>query len=166
MEQIVDLPTLIELKHLEVSGFRSTILDWFENGGRIYNPDELEAWQEIHGKWECDENSQWIRHCIHENKGEEYDCTPLRPEPKRVDYLPHDRTPRLLSEVLALICKVDQIDRIPQRMLDDLGTPPSDEQSGDPDSSKDTETARNSLPQASHDLDTPAIPKEINSESQ
>lgn len=94
MEQIVDVTSLIESKQLQISGFGPAIMDWYENGGRSYTPEELEAWETVHDEWKHVKGGQWVRHCIHgHEKGEECDCKPLPPEPKQVDYLPHNRTP-------------------------------------------------------------------------
>ncbi|CZR52351.1 uncharacterized protein PAC_02228 [Phialocephala subalpina] len=182
MEQIFDLATLLQPKHLLIKGgatwvslwadalqlskFHSAVEDWFENGGRSYAPEEIEAWEKVYGEWKSGESSQWIRHCIHTHEGETCDCKPLSPEPKKSDYFPHESIPRSLSEVLASIREADQIDSIPQSLLDDLGAPSSDEEGGDLSSNKGKEVALRSLPNIVGNPEVLATPKDIKRESQ
>jgi hypothetical protein len=169
IEQIFDLVPLIQPKYLMMKGgatlvgmFRNAlqierlhpaIEDWFDNGGRSYSVEELARWDKIFEEWESKSSSYTIRHQIHEGKGQlECNCEPVPEEPKKSDYFPQDRTPRLLSEVLASIRKVDQIDNIPQSILDELAAPSSDEENENSDSSNDKKPASDSAKKISEDV--------------
>lgn len=180
MEQVFDLAAFIQPKHLMMKGgatwvgifgnnlrieqFHPAIEDWFNNGGRSYGLDELAEWDTVYGEWKDKSNTQLIKHQLHKIRGElECNCEPVPEEPKKSDYFPQDRTPRLLSEVLASVCKVDQIDHIPQRLLDELAAPSSDEDNDDVDSSNGKKNAGDSPKNTSEDISPAVVRNDVNS---
>jgi hypothetical protein len=55
---------------------------------------------------------------MHQIRGEvECTCGPKPEEPNKSIYFAKDRTPRLLSEVLTSVAKVQQIDHLPEELL-------------------------------------------------
>ena len=101
------------------------------------------------------ESNDWeTKHQLHKMRGElECNCGSVAENQiKATDYFPQDRTSRLPSEVLASICKMAQIDRIPQSLLEELAALSSDEDNGDIGSSKRKENAGDSPHQASRDI--------------
>ncbi|KAH8749426.1 hypothetical protein BGZ57DRAFT_710906, partial [Hyaloscypha finlandica] len=82
--------------------------DRFENAGSSFDLGEYKDHKEAHKNWETLTLFRFTGHFKHSQDGDtECSCCP---EPERPTYLTKTRTPRLLSEVLASIAEVEQID--------------------------------------------------------
>ncbi|KAF8858362.1 hypothetical protein BDZ45DRAFT_397190 [Acephala macrosclerotiorum] len=123
MEQLFDLSTLIEPTHLPMKGgaylTRSDhalvrLHPAIENGGRSDVVDGL-AREMVHGNWEDQPDTRFRNYEFHEVHGK-LECEPEESNRKDSIHNWQNRAPRLLSEVLASICKVPHINGIPQEL--------------------------------------------------
>jgi hypothetical protein len=141
VEQILDLRTLLESKQLQHDGgfkFVRTISgiapsyesvhiaidDWFENAGTSFDLQEYNEHEKAYNEWGILALIRMTDHLRHVEDGDN-NCS-CDPEPERPIYSTKERIPRLLSEVLASITKVEQIDNIPKWWLDYLFLPEYD----------------------------------------
>jgi hypothetical protein len=104
--------------------FPTIIEEWFENKGSVFTIDEYKAYKKACETRERERSSRWITHCIKNRKDEKHEeqcsCAWEMPEINKSDYFPEERTPRLLSQVLASLAKVSQIDRLTEKLLTHL----------------------------------------------
>jgi hypothetical protein len=80
------------------------IEDWFANNGRSFDVEEYGRWDKAYNDWERESST-----CT---------CEPIPEKLAKSDYFSAERTPRLLSEALASVAKMRQIDRLPKAFLD------------------------------------------------
>ncbi|KAG9228631.1 hypothetical protein BJ875DRAFT_388989, partial [Amylocarpus encephaloides] len=75
----------------------------------IFDIEEYSHWSKAHAGWERENYNREVKHQL---RCSDRECTcDARPErPQEADYFPPDRTPQLLSEVLASVAGVYQID--------------------------------------------------------
>ena len=98
------------------------ITDWFDNSGSVFDINAYVPFEEAYNKWKNFHSAFLSEHLMHAEYAE---CT-CGPEPAKPMYdLNAERKPRLLSEVLASVVKVDQIDSIPVQRLEYLKGPGS-----------------------------------------
>ncbi|KAE9365414.1 hypothetical protein N431DRAFT_496510 [Stipitochalara longipes BDJ] len=138
VEQILDLSALLAPKQLQHdwgmklrSGLFGVITcyypvhmaidDWFENAGLSFDLDVYTDHKEAYRRWEMLTQFRAMDHVRHIQDGNN-ECS-CDPEPERPIYSTKERTPRLLSEVLASIEEVEQIDDIPKEWLEILAEP-------------------------------------------
>ena len=104
--------------------FPTIIEEWFDNKGSVFTIDEYKAYKKACETREGERSGRWITHCkkIREDAKHEEQCSCAweMPEISKSDYFPEERTPRLLSQVLASLAKVSQIDRLNEKLLTDL----------------------------------------------
>ncbi|KAN0120277.1 hypothetical protein V8E51_002485 [Hyaloscypha variabilis] len=104
--------------------FPTIVEEWFENKGSVFTIDEYKAYKEACKTREQERSSRWIEHCMKKRKDEKHEeqcsCAWEMPEIDKSDYFPEERTPRLLSQVLASLAKVSQIDRLNEKLVADL----------------------------------------------
>jgi hypothetical protein len=104
--------------------FPTIIEEWFENKGSVFTIDEYKAYKRACETREGEFSTRWITHCIKNGEDEKHEeqcsCAWEMPEVNKSDYFPEERTPRLLSQVLASVAKVSQIDRLTEKLLTDL----------------------------------------------
>lgn len=104
--------------------FPTIVEEWFENKGSVFTIDEYKAYKEACKTREKERSSRWIQHSIKKRKDEKHEeqcsCAWEIPEINKSDYFPEERTPRLLSQVLASLAKVSQIDRLNEKLVTDL----------------------------------------------
>ena len=104
--------------------FPTILEEWFENKGSVFTIDEYKAYKEACETRERERSSRWIEHCKKKRKDEKHEeqcsCAWEMPEINKSDYFPEERTPRLLSQVLASLAKVSQIDRLNEKLVADL----------------------------------------------
>jgi hypothetical protein len=104
--------------------FPTIVEEWFENKGSVFTIDEYKAYKEACETREGEWSSRWIEHCIKKGEDEKHEeqcsCAWEMPEINKSDYFPEERTPRLLSQVLASLAKVSQIDRLNEKLVTDL----------------------------------------------
>jgi hypothetical protein len=92
--------------------------DWFENAGSSFDLGEYKDHKEAHKNWETLTLFRFTGHFKHPQDGDtECSCCP---EPERPTYSTKTRTPCLLSEILASIAEVEQLDGIPKDWQDFL----------------------------------------------
>lgn len=104
--------------------FPTIIEEWFENKGSVFTIDEYKAYKKACETREGERSRRWITHCKKKREDEKHEeqcsCAWDMPEIDKSDYFPEERTPRLLSQVLASVAKVSQIDRLTEKFLTDL----------------------------------------------
>jgi hypothetical protein len=104
--------------------FPTIIDEWFENKGSVFTIDEYKAYKKACETREGERSSRWITHCIKNGEDEKHEeqcsCAWEIPEINKSDYFLEERTPRLLSQVLASLAKVLQIDRLTEKLLTNL----------------------------------------------
>lgn len=137
MEQIFDLRSLIEPDQIKMEGgvslvgifgdtlriqrFHKVVEDWFEHNGCSYSVDEYKRYDKAYDDWKRELSTQeTTRQLKHIGREVECNCGPTPEKPKESDYFAQERTPRLLTEVLAPLAKVKQIDRLPRKLLHQL----------------------------------------------
>jgi hypothetical protein len=132
VEQICDVRTLLESKELGHEGrfpYKSdgfgvalkdrfmhvAIEDWFDSNGASSDLEDYAAHREAHDSWKIMYGTYLERHLVH---GRSVEAGRLYgPEPEKSVYSTTHREPRLLSDVLAAVAKVKQIDGMPRRWL-------------------------------------------------
>jgi hypothetical protein len=104
--------------------FPTLVEEWFDNKGSVFTIDEYKAYKEACEIRERERSTRYITHCQKVRNDKEHEaqcsCDWDIPEINKSDYFPEERTPRLLSQVLASLAKVSQIDRLTEELLDDL----------------------------------------------
>ncbi|RDL38790.1 uncharacterized protein BP5553_03130 [Venustampulla echinocandica] len=104
--------------------FPTIVEEWFENKGSVYTINEYKAYKKACETREGEWSNRWSEHCIKTSEDEKHEeqcsCAWEMPEINKSDYFPEERTPRLLSQVLASLAKVSQIDRLTENLLTDL----------------------------------------------
>ena len=101
--------------------FPTIVEEWFENKGSIFTIDEYKAYKKACETREREESNRWFTHCKKNGEDEKHEeqcsCAWEMPEINKSDYFPEERTPRLLSQVLASLAKVSQIDGLTEKLL-------------------------------------------------
>lgn len=101
--------------------FLTIIEEWFENKGSVFTIDEYKAYNDACESRERERGHRWFEHDIKNREDEKHEeqcsCAWEMPEINKSDYFPEEPTPRLLSQVLASIAKVSQIDRLTEQLL-------------------------------------------------
>ena len=101
--------------------FPTIVEEWFENRGSVFTIDEYKAYKKACETREREENNRWFTHSKKMDEDEKHEeqcsCAWEMPEVNKSDYFPEERTPRLLSQVLASLAKVSQIDRLTENLL-------------------------------------------------
>jgi hypothetical protein len=93
--------------------FHIAIKDWFDSNRAQSALEEYEAHKEAHDSWKMLYDTYLRRHIFYKVVGEaECSCGPA---PAKPVYSTKQREPRLLSDVLAAVSKVKQIDGLPRR---------------------------------------------------
>ena len=104
--------------------FPTVVEEWFENRGSVFTIDEYRAYKNAYETREGERSRRWITHCIKNGEDKEHEeqcsCAWEMPEINKSDYFPEERTPRLLSQVLASLAKVSQIDGLNEKLLTNL----------------------------------------------
>jgi hypothetical protein len=96
--------------------FHPMVEDWFTYAGCVFDIKEYSRWSKAYAGWERkDSNREW-KHQLRCRDGE-CSCDAKLERPQEADYFSLDRTPRLLSEVLASVAGVYQIDLLPESFL-------------------------------------------------
>jgi hypothetical protein len=130
MEQIFpDLSALIERGVLQMEGgvtqlssvcwqisrFHNAIEDWFRYKGRTFEVNMYDRFQRAHAEWEREASTVEINHQFESHEGSSQDCKKcgeVPDEPLRKDYFPEEPRSSLLSEVLASVIGVGNLDRV------------------------------------------------------
>ncbi|KFX96303.1 hypothetical protein O988_05384 [Pseudogymnoascus sp. VKM F-3808] len=126
LEHILSPQSLLEPKHIVMEGgttvcntqeplvlrttrFHPMVEDWFSYSGCTFIIKEYSHWNKAYAGWERENYNREVKHQL---RCSDQECTcDSRPErPQEADYFPPDRTPRLLSEVLASVAGVYQLD--------------------------------------------------------
>ena len=135
MEHILDLTALLEPNQIKMeggtstysilgmavsrmSGFHLMIEDWFTNSGRSFDVEEYDQWDKAYDNWVWESSIREMNHQLGDCRESECTYEPIPENPEKSDYFSAERTPRLLSEVLASVAKVHQIDHLPKAFLD------------------------------------------------
>jgi hypothetical protein len=104
--------------------FPTIVEEWFENRGSVFTIDEYKAYKKACESQEEEESNRWFTHSKKMDEDEKHEeqcsCAWEMPEVNKSDYFPEERTPRLLSQVLASLAKVSQIDRLTENLLTNL----------------------------------------------
>jgi len=74
-------------------------------------------WDRAYDDWVGESSDREMNHQLGECRKGECTCQPIPQKPQKADYFSAERTPRLLTEVLASVAKVHQIDRLPKEFL-------------------------------------------------
>jgi len=132
--------------------------DWFENGGASFDLDVYKDHEEAFSMWETLSQIRASDHLRH-IQDREKECS-YGPEPERPIYSAKERTPRLLSELLASIKSVEQIDDIPMEWVEFLAQPEYDEKNEE-DSKDVAEAQENMKPRKATGLEMKERRKEL-----
>ena len=90
--------------------------DWFAYSGCIFDIKEYSHWSKAYAAWErVDSKREW-KHWV-SCRDRECTCEPRTERPQEANYFSLERTPCLLSEVLASVTGVHQIDLLPESFL-------------------------------------------------
>lgn len=131
---MLKLRTLLEANHIKMEGGTSTynilgtavsrtsrfhpmIEDWFTNNGYTFDVEEYDRWDKAYDDWVGESSDREINHQLSGCRKGECTCQPISPKPQEADYFSAERTPCLLTAVLASVTKVHQIDRLPKAFL-------------------------------------------------
>ncbi|KFZ00165.1 hypothetical protein V500_01153 [Pseudogymnoascus sp. VKM F-4518 (FW-2643)] len=115
LEHTLGPQSLLEFKHIVMEGgtticntqgplvsrttrFHPMVEDWFTYSGCIFDIKEYSNWSKAYAAWEREDSKREWKHW-------------------EANYFSPERTPRLLSEVLAAITGVHQIDLLPESFL-------------------------------------------------
>ncbi|KAJ5231014.1 hypothetical protein N7489_011722 [Penicillium chrysogenum] len=130
MEQIFpDLSTLVQRGILQMGGgvnqlteaswqvsrFHNAIEDWFRYNGRTFDVKIYDRFHREHAEWDQKASTIEINHQLGARGGSSKDCEKCEEvpdEPLRRDYFPEEPRNRLLSEVLASVIGVRQLDGV------------------------------------------------------
>jgi hypothetical protein len=93
------------------------IEDWFTNNGCAFDVEEYDQWDKAYDNWVGESSDREMNHQLGGCRKGECTCQPIPQKPKKADYFSAERTPRLLTEVLASVAKVHQIDCLPKAFL-------------------------------------------------
>lgn len=178
VEHIFDLRVLLESKQLEHEGgysitssmyggvnigykaFHMAIEDWFDSNGASSDLEEYEAHKEAHDRWKMLYDTYLRDHIFHTAVGEA-GCS-CGPAPEKPAYSTKQREPRLLSDVLAAVAKVKQIDGLPRRWLEFLSAPADESSEGE--GSEGVSEDKGKQPLQPTEASTPTIKKASESE--
>jgi hypothetical protein len=101
---------------LRTNRFYPIAEDWFTYSGCIFDIKEYSHWSKAYVGWEREDYDREVKHQLRCSDREcTYDARPERPQ--EADYFSPDRTPWLLSEVLASVAALYQIDLLPESFL-------------------------------------------------
>ena len=138
IENLFDLSELLDQGQLKMNGgtnkicgivcgfqrFPSPVEESFQNKGSVFTIEEHNAYEQACETRETERSSLHITHCNTNGKGDKYDeqcsCAREIPEINKSDFFPEERTSRLLSQVLASLTEVLQIDGLSRRLLTTL----------------------------------------------
>jgi hypothetical protein len=93
------------------------IEDWFANSGRSFDIEEYGRWDKAYDDWERESSTRELNYQLGDCRKGKCTCEPIPEKPAKSDYFSAERTPRLLSEALASVAKMRQIDRLPKAFL-------------------------------------------------
>jgi hypothetical protein len=96
--------------------FHPMVEDWFTYSGCTFDIKEYSRWSKTYAGWEREYSNREMKHQLR-CRDRECTCEPIPEMPREADYFSAERTPRLLSEVLASVAKVHQIDLLPKTFL-------------------------------------------------
>lgn len=130
LEHILNLLTLLEQGQMKMGGesftydtirtmtsskpiFHPMIQDWFINNGCAFAVGEYDQWHRVNDDWKRKSYNRDMKHHLG-CTNHECICQPIPQQPKKVDYFSGARTPYLLTEMLACVAKMRQIDRLPR----------------------------------------------------
>jgi hypothetical protein len=92
--------------------FHPMIQDWFANSGCAFAVEEYDRWHRVNEVWRQEFYYRKMKHLACRNR--ECTCQPIPQQPEKTDYFSATRTPYLLTDVLAAVAKIHQIDRLPR----------------------------------------------------
>jgi hypothetical protein len=96
--------------------FHPMVEDWFTYSGCIFDIKEYCHWSKAYAAWEREYSNRELKHQL-SCRDRECTCEPRTERPQEANYFSPERTPRLLSEVLAAVAGVHQIDLLPETFL-------------------------------------------------
>lgn len=114
MEEGISAYNILGMPVCMTSRFHPMIEDWFANSGRSFTVEEYDRWDKAYDNWEREFSVQEVNHQLGDCRKGEYTCEPISEKLEKSNYFSAERTPRLLSEVLASVTKVHQIDHLPK----------------------------------------------------
>lgn len=89
------------------------IEDWFYYNACTFDIKEYRRWGKAYTDWEREHSCRILEHQWGCQDGR-CSCEPVPERPQDADYFSAERTPRLLSEVLAFVARANQIDLLPE----------------------------------------------------
>ncbi|KAJ5712338.1 hypothetical protein N7493_008806 [Penicillium malachiteum] len=116
--------TQLTIASWQTSRFHTAVEDWFNYEGRTFEVEIYDRFQRDHSRWRRETSTLEINHQLESHEGSSQDCEKcgeVPNEPLRNDYFPEEPRSSLLSEVLASVTGVTQLDRVDE----DLGAPRS-----------------------------------------
>jgi hypothetical protein len=96
--------------------FHPMIQDCFYYNACTFDIKEPRRWGKAYADWERERSCRILEYQWGCQDGR-CSCEPVREGPQETDYFSAERTSRLLSEVLASVTKVHQIDLLPESLL-------------------------------------------------
>ena len=98
------------------SRFHPMIEDWFSSSACTFDIEEYRGWGTAYADWEREHSCRILEHQWGCQDGR-CTCEPVPERPQEADYFSAEGTPRLLSEVLASVARVHQMDLLPETFL-------------------------------------------------
>jgi hypothetical protein len=77
------------------------IEDWFTNSGQTFDVEEYDRWDKAYDNWVRESSIREMNYQLGDCREGECTCEPIPENLEKSDYFSAERTPRLLSEVLA-----------------------------------------------------------------
>ncbi|OKO89278.1 hypothetical protein PENSUB_13813 [Penicillium subrubescens] len=99
----------------QISRFHNAIEDWFRYKGRTFEVKIYDRFKKAHAKWERKASTVEINHQLEAHEGSSQNCEKcgkVPDEPQRKDYFPEEPHSSLLSEVLASVIGVGNLDGV------------------------------------------------------
>lgn len=99
----------------QISRFHDAVEDWFRYKGRAFNVKIYGRFKRKWAKWDRRSSTAEFNHELQAHGGSSQNCEKcgeLPDEPRREDYFPEEPTSCLLSEVLASVIGVPNLDGV------------------------------------------------------
>ncbi|CAG8008601.1 unnamed protein product [Penicillium salamii] len=99
----------------KLSRFHNAIEDWFRYNGRTFEVKAYDRFQREHANWGRKASTMEIRHQLNTHGGSSKNCEKcgeIPDEPLRREYFPEEPCSKLLSEVLASVIGVPNLDEV------------------------------------------------------
>ena len=96
--------------------FHPIIEDWFYYNACTFDIKEYRRWGKAYADWGREHSCRTMEHQWGCQDGK-CTCEPVPERPQEADYFSAERTPRLLSEVLASVARVHQVVLLPETFL-------------------------------------------------